>query len=195
MRHFLPAVFLSLLLASCGAANSGVNPDPNHTHGDFAIWIDGKQLDLSGEQYMSGSSDETEHSQELSQYLHLHDGNGHVLHRHKPGLTLGEFVDSLPGMHYGENKLVFRDCLHCQYAKGTFEVRLFVNGTENPAGSTYVFSDLDSLLITNATDPVELRMQQRSMTDDACLYSKTCPERGKAPTEGCIADPTVPCKL
>ena len=28
-------------------------------------------------------------------YLHLHDGNGHVIHRHKPDLTLGDFFHSL----------------------------------------------------------------------------------------------------
>ena len=37
--------------------------------------------------------------------------------------------------------------------------------------------------------------QKEEMTDDACLYSKTCPWRGEPPAENCIADPEVPCVL
>lgn len=184
-----------LLLASCGATPKAVNPDPNHTHADFAIWMDGKQLDFSSPEFMSGSSDEhdEEHTR-LDQYFHLHDGNGHVIHRHKPGLTLKEFFTTLKVGISGS-------CYSSGIPGADGEVcsdhpfRLFVNGTEQPFDDlSYVFQDTDKILITTASDDAEVAAELSKSTDDACLYSKTCPERGDPPTENCIADPTVPCK-
>lgn len=185
---------LTLLAVAACAREPAVNPDPNHTHADFVVWIDGTRIDFSKELFMSGSSKEGEdHSQDHHQFLHLHDGNGDVIHRHKPGLTLGDFFNSLPGIRYRDNEFLFMDCLGCAYAEGSFQTRLFVNGEENTEGSAYVFSDIDGILITNETDHVSLRTQLRGITDDACLYSRTCPERGDPPAENCVADPTVPC--
>ena len=58
---------------------------------------------------------------------------------------------------------------------------------------SYVFADEDKILITTAVDDTELQKELKLLTDDACLYSQTCPERGEPPTENCIADPAVPC--
>lgn len=192
MRSSFLIVLSLFFLAAC-QREVAVNPDPNHTHADFAVWIEGKQIDFSGTSFMSGSSTDEEHAGALSPYLHLHDANGHVIHRHKHGLTLTEFFASMPGMRYEGNTFKFLDCLTCQHSSGTYAVRLFINGTEVPEGSQYVFRDDDQLLITDGIDPVELRKEIRMVTDDACLYSRTCPERGDPPTENCIADPTVPC--
>ncbi|MDO8648268.1 MAG: hypothetical protein Q7R81_00625 [Candidatus Peregrinibacteria bacterium] len=187
-------VILPLLLAACG--EPAVNPDPNHTHADFAVWVDGQKLDFSGELFMSGSSKDEpggphENEQHKHPYFHLHDGVGHVIHRHKPGLTLGDFFGSLPfSSAYSGSQLSFADS---PVGKETYEVRLFVNGTVNLDGSRYVFNDDDHLLITNATQDDEVTSQLHLLTDDSCLYSRTCPERGDPPAENCIADPEVPC--
>lgn len=180
-------------LAACTKSGPAQNPDPSHTHADFAVWIEGKQIDFAVSQYMSGSSTDEEHKDALHPYLHLHDGNGHVIHRHKPGQKLQDFIASLQGMRYEDTTFKFMDCLTCQHSEGTFSVKLYVNGIEEPQGSAYVFNDNDKLLITDTTDPMELRKEIRMVSDDACLYSRTCPERGDPPTENCIADPEVPC--
>lgn len=185
------------------------NPDPNHTHADVAVWIHGQQLDFSGEQYMSEAYD-PERGQEvrvdpLRKYLHLHDGNGYVIHRHKPGLTFGDFLGSIGFSIAGvsangdtcwftmRDDQPFTDC-------ESDALRFFVNGEEISVLSPqdiveYEFTDGDKLLLSDAQDEVEIRMQLQEMTDDACLYSKTCPWRGDPPTENCIADPTVPCVI
>ena len=165
---------------------AGVNPDPNHTHADFAVFVEGKQLDFSDEKYMSS---EQKH---LGQYLHLHDGLGSVIHRHKPGLTLGEFFATI-------GFTMERDCFATDTGQRTCNAggeniwRLFVNATEQPFDPSFAFNDTDHLLLSYGSSDEEIFDQLKQMTDDACLYSRTCPERGEPPAENCIADPAVPC--
>lgn len=201
MQRFLPAIVFTILVPI--AAWYGVthrvpapNPDPNHTHADFAVWVNGTELDFSDEQFMSGSSTDPEHKNVHHPYLHLHDGNGHVIHRHKPGLSLRDFLDSLQvgfsddGMCYA-SFVPLEDGQEC----GDDPFRMFVNGTAVAFDPAYVFADSDHILITNAGTEEEVSAQLEAMTDDACLYSRTCPWRGDPPTENCIADPKVPCVI
>ncbi|TSC58292.1 MAG: Protein-disulfide isomerase [Candidatus Peregrinibacteria bacterium Greene0416_19] len=194
-------IALALLLSSCGGP--ATNPDPNHTHADFGMWVDGREIDFSAETYMSGSSAEEQDDGHGHTHrhpsLHLHDGNGHVIHRHKPGLPFKEFSDSI-GLQFRGNT-----CYSLSHpGKGTLSgsggfvcpitpLRLFVNDMEQPFDLRYVFKDLDRIFITNAPDRASVDIQMQHLTDDACLYSRTCPERGDPPSENCIADPAVPC--
>lgn len=185
---------LPLLIAAC-AKEPAVNPDPNHTHADFAVWINGEQLDFSADKYMSGlSTDDSTHDEQgehRHQYLHLHDNNGDIIHRHKPGLTLHDFLMSLgfgttPGCLIPDDGKPVCDA-------GDKRWRMFVNGEEWPFDTAYDFNDVDQILLTYGSSDDEIAPQLDAMTDDACLYSRTCPERGDPPTENCIADPAVPC--
>jgi hypothetical protein len=194
MKLLRSSLLLTVLVLGACNRTPVANPDPNHTHADFAVWIDGHQMDLSGPQFMSGTSDEADPNHtKHDPYLHLHDGNGHVIHRHKPGLTVADFFASL--------KLGFTDRCFSSGIPGEdgelcseHPFRLFVNGTEQSFNAlTYAFQDGDHILITTATEDAVIKEQLSLMTDDACLYSKTCPWRGEPPTENCIADPEVPC--
>ncbi len=199
----VPAAFALLLAAAVtfwalgpGRVRPAVNPDPNHTHADFAVWIQGKQIDFSGEKFMSGSSTDLTYKEAKDKYLHLHDGNGRVIHRHKPGLTLGEFFASI-GFGIGQGKDGF-----CWFEGKTFKecaggkLRLYVNGKEVPGNpADYAFADTDSVLLTDSQAEADVTYQMNLLSDDACLYSRTCPERGDPPTENCIADPEVPCTM
>lgn len=172
------------------------NPDPNHTHANFAVWVHGKQYDFAQAKYMSGSStDESTHPHAgPRQYLHLHDGNGHVIHRHKPGLTFGDFLKSL-GFRYvsGPISSLTTDTREV-FRNGREEVwRLMVNGEPKEFTFDLDFQDGDGLLFSFGADNAELEREWKQMKDDACLYSKTCPWRGDPPVENCIADPMVPC--
>lgn len=88
MNYALP-LLLALLLVSCTAQEPAVNPDPNHTHADFAVFVDGTRFDFSQDKYMS-TEEHPKHP-----HLHMHDGNGNVMHRHKPGLTIADFFQSI----------------------------------------------------------------------------------------------------
>ena len=183
MKRFLPLI--GFLVLTGGAAWYGnthhvpaKNPDPNHTHADFAVWINGKQVDFSDPNDMTSEQKEAKlPPNDPRRYLHLHDGNGHVIHRHKPGLALCDFISSLN-------------------LSGEFEFSVYVNGVLMPRDKecSYVFKDGDHLLVTNSMyDQAEVNRELKLMTDDACLYSQTCPWRGKVPVENCVSDPTVPC--
>jgi len=99
-RLIFPLVFIVIMLSVAGWRVDqwmhAKNPDPNHNHADFAVWINGKQLDFAQAKYMSGSSDPADPAhEEHDKFLHLHDGNGHVVHRHKPGLGFGDFLKTI----------------------------------------------------------------------------------------------------
>lgn len=206
---------LILLLSSCsffGDHKPVPNPDPNHTHADFAVWINGEKLDFSGKKYMSGISTDEESHDEADEYrhkyLHLHDGVGHVIHRHKPGLSLLDFLESLGVIVQSlPNESI---CLtlpqngteHCEDDFHYFFV--YTNdpydGFARYLKDDYIFDDIDHILITNGSETTSedietMHQQWLQMTDDACLYSKICPWRGEPPAENCISDPEVPCVL
>jgi hypothetical protein len=196
------AVFLLVgMYAFGGLSPSHVpakNPDPNHLHVDIAVWLAGKQKDFSAPQYMTSEAQEDAlPSSSPRKYLHFHDGNWHVLHIHKPGQTLGTFLQSLDFRLQdlgGHSWCVSAMELAAQCEGGA--VHLFINGVERPGNpGMYIFEDTDHVLLTDATTDADIQRESVNLTDDACLYSKTCPWRGDPPSEKCIADPSVPCRL
>lgn len=96
--------------------------------------------------------------QETNEDIHFHDGKGDLVHVHKAHATLKELFDSL-GMTFTG-------------------VKLYVNGKESSALLSYEPQDLDKILITDG--PIV------AVSDDACIYSEKCPERGKPPVEKCV---------
>jgi hypothetical protein len=187
-----------LVYAAVRGRSMEPNPDPNHMHADFAMWIDEQKFDFSEENYMSGSSMDPNHAGAKHPYFHLHDGNGDVIHRHKPGLPVGEFFRSL-GFNDecfvdGDAELPRNNFFCLRFPDNTTRTfQLYVNGELMPDGLRYIFNDMDQLLITDAIDPEVIDQQIDQLTNDACKYSQTCPGRGAPPTENCIADPAVPC--
>ena len=159
-----------------------------HEHVDLAIVLDGEKIDLSLDKYQSTSYDYRDPD------IHLHDGVGEVVHLHKPGVTLGEFFETLD-MSVTTDCFTFDDGQeYCSNEEQSMIV--LVNGESISEPTAYGFQDLDQILVyygnTNEADPYELASQ---VTDDACIYSLTCPERGTPPAENCVADPNRPCGL
>ena len=167
------------------------NPDPNHSHADFAVFVEGRKIDFGKPQYMEDDA-KAGTGTTMRNYVHLHDNNGSVIHRHKPGLTIGDFFGSI-GMP------IQGDCMTIDTGRSVCpdngkKWRLFVNESEIPFSGTYIFQDAERILLSYGLADGDRAAELAQVTDDACRYSRTCPERGEPPPEDCIADPDIPCK-
>lgn len=149
-----------------------------HLHADMRIIVEGNAIDLSQDRYQKDAD-----GKELNEGIHLHDGNGEVVHVHKAAMTVGDFLGSL-------SMALDKDCFTVdattKCATGANKVRFYLNGAENAEYGAYVVKDLDRILITYGSEnDTALKTQVSSVTDKACIYSLKCPERGSPPPEDC----------
>lgn len=148
-----------------------------HEHADFAVYLNGERFDFKPAKYQSSDTNP------LDPDAHLHDGNGDVTHKHRKGITLGYFFDTL-GMKFDNQCFATDDGKqYCNTADK--KLTMYVNGKENTQFGNYEFTDLDRILITYG-DMTGVADQITSVTDMACMYSEKCPERGTPPTENCV---------
>lgn len=150
-----------------------------HVHSDFILYLDGVEYDLSDDKYQS----KTGHV--LGEHIHLHDNNDEIIHRHDHGVTLGSFFDSL-GFSLTDNCIETEEGdTFCSEAER--ELIVFVNDVRIESPSTYVNQEEDRILVyygdTGASSTITDLLLR--ITDKACIYSGTCPERGVAPAESC----------
>ncbi len=147
-----------------------------HAHYDIKIYTGGVAADLSLPKYQS------EKGKELSDSTHVHDGNGKVVHLHKAGVSIKDFTDSVK--------------INFPADTTTSTLKVFVNGTLNAEGLTYKPNDLDQVLVTyGSSDQDAINSQIKSISNDACIYSEKCPERGKPPTEECVGGLGTDCEV
>lgn len=152
--------------------------DEVHVHADFAIYINGTRLDLSDDQYQTTSV------QVLSTDIHIHDHNDHILHRHSEDATFAQLLESL------EIKLT-NTCLtinngneYCEDDSHILE--LYVNKVPTPDKTGYIPEESDHILLYYGTVSNTLIYKDlQSVTNESCIYSGTCPERGRIPEESC----------
>ncbi|MFN3187974.1 MAG: hypothetical protein ACK42D_00290 [Candidatus Paceibacteria bacterium] len=152
--------------------------DAVHVHADWKMVINGEHIRFVDEKYQSITGD-VQHND-----IHLHDYEDYVIHRHADGVT---FVDFLNSIGYD----LIDMCLTNDFGK-TFcnenenEVRLIVNSERMMDINGYIIQEEDRILVYygDVTDPA-LRDYVASVTDEACLYSGTCLERGYKTTSTC----------
>lgn len=151
--------FINAAILKAPKPSGQVTGEKVHEHADFALYINGERVLLQ---------DRPDYF-EKDPGIHSHEETEEVIHKHMTGVTLGQLIDSwktnLPT-----------------------EVSWYVNGkkqTEN--WRSYEFKDLDRIMMSFSTTPVDISDKQLSdTTDRACVYSEKCPERGKPPTENCV---------
>lgn len=150
-----------------------------HVHADFAVYVDGFPLNFAQDKYMSPEGGYKHDS------IHLHDGVGNIIHRHAEGITLGQFFESI-GMRFDSSCFVL-DTGEEFCADSDNALSFLVNGLPSDSYGDYVIEDLDRILISYGdSDPTVLAAQVGVITDEACIYSEKCPERGSPPEEGCV---------
>lgn len=151
-----------------------------HEHANLLVVFDGQILNLSQQNYT------TSEGRVLSNFIHLHDGNGGVLHKHASGVTLEYLFDSLD-MAFNETCFVTDDGV-ASCTNTEKRLAMYVNGRENTQYQHYEPQDLDRILIVYGVGTEEnIKTSLAQVPDDACIYSERCPERGKPPEEAsCI---------
>lgn len=153
-----------------------------HYHADFALYINGERYDFAKEKYMSTEN------KSLSNFMHLHDMDGKVIHKHAEGVTLGFFLETL-GMKLNETCLVLdNEDSYCN--EDDKELKMSVNGKHNDEFDQYDIQDEDKILLSYGDEyEEELQKQMSSVSDEACIYSLTCPEKGTPPEEAtCVGE-------
>ena len=146
-----------------------------HIHADIVISINGETLDLSEEKY------QTNHNHSRHSSLHLHDNVGDVLHVHQKDLSINGFLKSLAIVVEGDC-VRYRGVSYCEGEENIFKV--YVNGEESLKRENYIPKDLDKILVYFGVNEEErINVLINSITENACIQSGKCPERGVGSSE------------
>lgn len=193
MKAYIPLVALVIGILVGGFVSSqllhihghdvGTHPigttvgDEIHVHADWKVVINGEVQDFTDAKYQSTGNVVKHHS------LHLHDGGDEVIHRHA-NATFLEFFSSL-GFALTDTCLTTdTGNTYCEDQNNVLAV--YVNGEEVTDVTTYVFAEEDQILVYYGENNLSTIAQyQAEVTDEACLFSGTCPERGVATTSEC----------
>lgn len=158
-----------------------------HAHFDLQVYLSGAPIDFSVAKFQ-----ETKENP-LNPYMHFHDGNGKVVHMHKKGVTLDEFFKSLKMSLTA--KCYIDDAQKSYCADAQNNLKFIVNGNEKTDFEKYVPQDLDRITIAYGGQQQQaLQKIIESTSNDACIYSEKCPERGKPPTEECVGGLGTDCE-
>ncbi len=158
-----------------------------HIHADIRVVVDGTSIDFSQDKYQK-----TADGKDLSQDVHFHNGNGELVHIHKAGITINDLFATF-GMSLDRDCLTI-DASTTKCATGANKIYLYVNGQPNTSFGDYVFKDLDQILVVYGSDSAAaIQAQIKAVPNNACIYSKTCPQRGAPPPEACAGSETTDC--
>lgn len=164
------------------------NSAPVHLHFDIKLSVVGETVDFSQSKYQSD-----EEGKELDDKVHVHNGNGKIGHVHASGVTLGYFLNTLKFKLDNECLEIDDGGKFCK--KDTNILTVFVNGKEINNFSQYVFKDLDKILVYyGSNEEALIQKELLSVSDEACIYSEKCPERGTPPEEKCVGGLGTDCQ-
>jgi hypothetical protein len=93
----ISSVVIIILLSIVTYKTLQVPEMPVHVHANFAIFVDGKQIDFAKPDYMSlkPCTENQEPSVNKLDNVHLHDNVGNVVHVHQDGITWNDLLQSL----------------------------------------------------------------------------------------------------
>lgn len=184
LRYVALSVALAMIIVGGGmvAAHRQLPMDFNgktHEHADLAIVVDGKPFDLTSERFQS------KEGHVLSDFTHLHDGNGTVVHKHAIGVTWGYFFWTIGLPLDGDCMVGPDDVKRCN--RGATRWVAVENGQVVANLRDLEIRDLDRVMLWYGDEPEDHITSHfdQIVTRDACIASKTCPERGMPPVESC----------
>lgn len=149
-------------------------PEPvTHYHANWAVFVDGERLDLSGEKYMEDvvrcKADPTRVDPE--DRVHMHNGNPDVVHVHDGGATWGHLLANL-GFGVGDDYLVTDRGERYAAGEGS-SLKFVLNGNVVPSIRNQVIGSEDRLLVSYGSELAEevVRTQLPRVASNAGEYN------------------------
>lgn len=145
------AVYVIMSSLSSGPRIGSVGS--THEHVDFKIYIEGKAIDFSQPKY-----------QLASQYIHMENGIGTLIHKHATGVTLGDFLKTVS---MDMDKDCFKANTEKKYCNGEGKtLKFYLNSKLTTPNADYDLSDLDKFLISYGNETEDgIKTQLNSITD------------------------------
>jgi len=160
---------------------TGGDEEEYHVHADFAVFLNGEQLNFSQKQFMHEESCgkpgqpepmDLNTAEGRAEAMHLHDLNGNVMHVHNENATFPLFFQNI-GFSLTKDCIQTKESLYCNSPTKTLKV--FVNAGQVQDYMNYKPQDLDQILVTYGSESQGLvNAQYDSITSQACIYSEKC---------------------
>lgn len=140
-----------------------------HEHSDFAVFVNGRQIDFNSDQFLSTEANER------SPNVHVHAPRTNVAHLHREQTTFDEFFVSL-GMELRD------DCLKLATGEklcndATNRLRFMVNGVQVDKLMFEKMTDMGRVLISYGPSDTDLTTQWSAVSDEACIPGENCAAR------------------
>ena len=179
-----------VVVETCRVGEEGCQPRVSvHWHADFALFIEGRKYDFNQERFFSTEEEL------IDANVHIHAPRINVVHVHRSLTTWDEFFRSIGfelldkttavGTAGGKTCLKTPEGEHCEGDGKTF--KFIVNGVKVDGIALSDVTDLDRVLVSFGTESYEdvLRTQWPQVSDEACIPSGRCEERGVDKNEPC----------
>lgn len=158
-------------------------PEAVHHHANFALFIDGERVDLSGDRYMedvaSCSADPA--SLRPVDRVHLHDNRADVVHVHHAGATWGHLFTNL-GFGLGADYLITDDGRRFFDGDEGLRMTFVVNGFPVPDLHNRPIESTDRVLIHLGVESPDQVMETYypRVASNAAEYNETSDPAGCA---------------
>lgn len=129
--------------------------DSAHRHMSLLIFINGEGVNLSQNRYML-----------QSEYVHLENGDGTIIHTHATGVTLPYFLSTL-NIKLTQNCIkIEQDKQFCSFSEGDGLLKIIVNGKQINNIKEYELRHKDKILIVYGNDNnAEIRFKINSLPE------------------------------
>ena len=185
MRWVMLIVGIMLGVLLLGAARFLFVPPPQgvHYHANFAVFVDGERLDLSGDRFMEdvAACAADPDAVRPEDRVHLHDNNPDVVHVHHGGATWGHLFANL-GLGLGEDYLVLPDGRRLFDGEDGRTMELFVDGRQLPEIHNRAVAPRDRALVSIGPETPDevLERQFPQVASNAAEYDETSDPAGCA---------------
>ena len=130
-------------------------PLPTHYHANWALFVNGQRVDLSGSQYMEEVTACVPAGQTIlpPQRVHMHEGNMDIVHVHDDGVTWGHLMANL-GFGLGEDFVMLGGGQR-YVADGTSTLKYVADGTPVLPAYNRVIRPTERLLISYGPETLD----------------------------------------